>query len=396
MRPVGKKSLYAVTTVLVLTAFFLSGVYVGYLNRQQVEQPAQVNLAPFWRTWNLINQKYVPANGSSTPVTDQDKVWGAISGLVDSLGDPYSVFLPPAQAEIFEGDIKGNFEGVGMEIGVREGVLTVVAPLKGSPAQAAGILAGDKIIEIDDSDTAGMTVEEAVSLIRGPQGTTVKFTIAREKEKALLEITVVRDVINIPTVETELRPDGIFIIRIFNFSGVSHVLFRGALREFVDANTDKLIIDLRENPGGFLGAAVDMASWFLPAGKVVVRESSGPDNPEKLHRSAGYDVFNDQLKMIILIDQGTASAAEILAGALSEYGRAKLVGEKTFGKGSVQELIDLGDDGSLKITVARWLTPNGVSISAGGLTPDVEVEVTKEEIESGRDPILEKAVELIK
>ena len=318
--------------------------------------------------------------------------------MVAAVGDPYTVFLPPSQSEIFKSDISGNFEGVGMEVALKDEVLTVVAPLKGSPSERAGVRAGDKIMEIDGESTQGLSIDEAVSKIRGEKGTRVILTMIRVGESEPLKIPVMRDVIDVPTIKTETRdtPTGkAFIISLYNFSANSPTLFRDALQEFVDLETDKLIIDLRGNPGGYLEAAVDMASWFLPEGKVVVREYFGDARDEEVHRSRGYDIFNDNLKMVILVDGGSASASEILAGALREQKNVPLVGMKTFGKGSVQELIDITDETALKVTVARWLTPNGNSISEKGLAPDYKVEITKSDIENDRDPQLNKAIEIV-
>ncbi len=404
--------------VMVAGASFVVGVAfgrVGVLPQERVtgvenlENEAvtqNVDFAPFWEAWNVINDRYV----TNEAVPSQEKVWGAIQGLANSLGDPYTVFLPPQELEAFETEISGNFEGVGMEVGLRDGVLTVIAPLKGTPAFRAGILSGDKIIRIDNELTNQFTIDEAVQKIRGKQGTVVKLTILRDGEDEPIEISVVRGVIDIPTVETEvktvpgggtvegvgnIRDDGIFIIRLFNFSAVSPNLFRDALRQFVLSGSDKLILDLRGNPGGYLEAAVDIASWFLPPGEVVVREDFGGARKEEVIRSKGYDIFNDSLKFVILIDGGSASASEILAGALREYKKATLVGTQTFGKGSVQELVKITPDTSLKITIARWLTPEGVSISEKGITPDVVVPMTSADRDAGADPQLEKAVEIL-
>jgi len=321
-------------------------------------------------------------------------LWGAISGLAGSLKDPYTVFFPPEEKKIFESEVKGNFEGVGMEIGMRNNALTVIAPLKNTPAYRAGLKAGDKILKINDTLTSNLTVEEAIRLIRGPKGTEVKLLISREDEKEPMEIAVIREVINIPTLETEIKPGNIFVIKLYNFSENSPLVFRNALREMIESKSDKLVIDLRNNPGGYLEAAVDMASWFLPMGKVVAREKFA-SGEEEFYRSRGYDVFGDNFRMAILINQGSASASEILAGALKEYGRAVLVGEKTFGKGSVQELVPVTDSTSLKITIASWLTPNGQSISKEGLEPDFEVKFSKEDSEAGRDPQMEKATQFL-
>ncbi len=357
--------------------------------------PAGVDVSPLWKAWGVLNEKFVPATTTKV-ISQQQMLWGAIEGLASSLGDPYTVFLPPQENKIFQENISGSFGGAGMEIGQRNGAITVIAPLKGSPAEHAGIKSGDVILAIGASTTEGMSVDKAVSLIRGEVGTTVKLTLAREGKSAPFEVTVTRDVIQVPTIDTQKRDDGIFVIRFYQFSANSPQLFRNALREFIAANTDKLVIDLRGNPGGYLEAAVDAASFFLPPGKVVVRENYGPGKEELLHRTRGYQVFNDNLKMVLLVDQGSASASEIFAGAMQEYHRATLVGTRTFGKGSVQELVDITPEASLKVTIARWLTPNGRSISNGGLSPDVEIKVTDADVKAGKDPQLEKAVGILK
>ncbi len=367
---------------------------------QETGEPEGVDFSPFWKAWNLINERYIVDNGNSRStttkvVTNQDKVWGAVGGLADSLGDPYSVFLPPEKKKRFEEDIQGNFSGVGMEVGIKDETLTVISPLPNSPAQRAGVKAGDKIIKIDETITMGLSADEGVNLIRGDQGTTVRLTLVRGQGEQF-EISIVRDVINIPVIETKKLEGNIFEIRLFSFSATSPNLFRDALRQFVESGSDKLIIDLRGNPGGFLDASVSMASWFLPAGKPVVIEKHGGKTEDKIYRSQGYDIFSDNLKMVILIDRGSASASEILAGALSEYGKAILVGEKTFGKGSVQELIPVTSDSSLKLTIAKWYTPKGHSISNNGLVPDILVSVTEDDIKNLHDPQLAKAIEILK
>jgi carboxyl-terminal processing protease len=240
-----------------------------------------------------------------------------------------------------------------------------------------------------------MTVEEAVKLIRGKKGTVVTFSLFRDGDTAPHEVKVTRDVINIPTLETEKRSDGIFVIRLFSFTQNSSQLFQTALQEFVESNSSKLILDLRGNPGGYLDSAVEMASWFLPKDALVVKEDSGGRGDDKEYKSYGQNIFNENLKMVILVDGGSASASEILAGALSEHGVAELVGSQTFGKGSVQELVPLTKDTSLKITIARWLTPKGVSISDQGLKPDFVVPFTQEDANKKIDPQLNKAVEIL-
>lgn len=372
----------------------LSTTATGLKNPSE-NQPIDVDFAPFWNAWNLLNEKYVPASTTAKKVDTQEKVWGAIQGMTSSLGDPYTVFFPPVESKLFESDIRGNFEGIGMEIVAKDGALTVIAPLKDSPAARAGILPGDRVIKIDKKETSNLSTEDAVQLIRGPKGTSVVLTVFRTSVKEPFEIKVIREVINIPTMNTKELPGGIFVIELYSFSAQSPNLFRTALRKFILSKNDKLILDLRGNPGGYLEAAIDMASWFLPSSKVVVREDFGPSKEEKVYRSKGYDIFNDNLKFVILVDGGSASASEILAGALAEHGRAILVGDKTFGKGSVQELVNITPETSLKITIARWLTPNGLSISEAGIVPKYLVPYTPEDRKANRDPQLQKAVEIL-
>jgi carboxyl-terminal processing protease len=354
----------------------------------------EVDMGEFWRVWELLDTKFVSST-TTEPVSDQEHLEGAIQGLVDSYGDPYTVYMPPVEAEIFEADIAGNFQGVGMEIGMRDDVLTVIAPLPETPAERAGIRAGDKLVKIDGTVTDGMNVDEAVLKIRGEKGTTVNLTIFREGVTELLEVPVVRDVINIPTSKVEER-DGVFIIRLYNFSALAEANVQDALRKFMKSGGTKLVIDLRGNPGGYLQSAVNIASYFLPMGKPVVREEYGDGRPEDVYRSQGRDLHQYRdFETVVLIDGGSASASEILAGALSEHGVATLVGTKSFGKGSVQELVEMESGASLKVTIARWLTPNGHSISQNGLEPQVVVPITDEDRKNNRDPQLEKAIEIL-
>lgn len=402
------KALVSVGFVIVLVAVFLFGFISG--KSQTVEaskieaisqslngtkdKPKEVDFALFWKVWNTVNEKFV--SSATTTKSDTDRLYGAIKGMVDSMGDPYTTFFPPQAAKAFESEIEGNFEGVGIEMGIKDSTLTVITPLKNSPAQKAGVKSGDKIIKIDQVLTEGMTMEEAIQKIRGKKGTTVLFSVLRDGQEGLLDIGIVRDVIVIPTIDTKYdKQTNIFTIRLYNFSAQAAPLFRSALRDFVNSKSNKLILDLRGNPGGYLDAAVDMASWFLPPGKVVVREFYGEGKPETIEKSAGYNIFNADLKMVILVDGGSASASEILAGALQEHGKAKLVGSKTFGKGSVQEYIKVTDDTALKVTIAKWLTPNGKSISQGGLTPDYEVNLTPEQVKAGQDVQELKAIEVL-
>lgn len=396
-----KKYIFWGAIVGVMIFIFVFGVYLGYNNRPSAEKilsvlnkktPAtmqEVDFNAFWNAWNNVESKYVSSGG----LNRQELVWGAISGLVNSLDDPYSVFFPPTQAEIFESSVRGDFGGVGMEIGMKDSVLTVIAPLKGTPAERAGIKAGDKILKINATSTIDLNVDEAVSMIRGEKGTTVTLLISRDGIEEPFSVEVVRATIEIPVLETAQKSNGVFVITLYNFSARSGDLFRSALRKMIDSGSSKLIIDMRGNPGGYLDAAVEISSWFLPMGEVVVREQFG-NGEEEVYRSKGYDIF-DKLPLVILVNQGSASASEIVAGALKDHGKATVVGEKTFGKGSVQELIPMDKGSSLKLTIARWLTPNGNSISKEGIEPDVKVELTKEDFEASRDPQMDKALEIL-
>ena len=371
--------------------------------------PDEVDFAAFWQAWSIAEQKFVDID----KIERQDMVYGAISGLLKSMDDPYTVFFTPEDNKAFQEEIKGEFQGVGMEVGIRKEILTVIAPLKGSPAERAGIRAGDKILKIDDKSSADLTLEEAVRTIRGEKGTKVKLVIIRNGEDDSRTFEIERAVINIPVLdtdnnasskiskengkpveETDAEKNGIFVIKLYNFSETSPLKFREALRQFILSGNKKLILDLRNNPGGYLEAAVDIASWFLPQGDIVVTEDFGKGEKTD-HRSRGYNIFKD-LPMVVLVNEGSASASEILAGALSDHGKARLIGQKTFGKGSVQELLPLTADTSLKITIAKWLTPNGTSISEKGLEPDINVEFKKEDIDAGKDPVMEKAIEVLK
>lgn len=412
------KFFWVVISIVLLLGVFGAGLYIGanipsdgrvfnVLHKApNIPPPREIDFAPFWQALNELEDKYVDIDS----VEGQKMVYGAISGLFKSTGDPYTVFFPPKENKEFQTEIKGEFEGVGMEIGIRKGILTVIAPLKDTPAERAGIKSGDKILKIGDEASAELSVEEAVGLIRGPHGTKVKLTILRNGEDEAKIIDVERAVIKIPVVDTEAgktvaKVDGqpgketdlgdIFVIRLYNFSEDSVLRFRQALREMILSGKTKLILDLRNNPGGYLEAAVDISSWFLPPGEIVVTEDFGKKAEKMYHRSKGYNIFK-KLPMVILVNQGSASASEIVAGALHDHGIAKLVGEKTFGKGSVQEFLQLTANTSVKITVAKWLTPKGDQISEKGLTPDVEVKIEKSDVEAKRDPQMEKAVEILK
>ncbi len=347
----------------------------------------------FWKAWNALEARYVVTHASSTPPTVKERLFGAIQGLADSYGDPYTVFFPPEEAKAFAESISGSFGGVGMEIGVKDNILTVVAPLKGTPAEVAGIKAGDQIVTIDGKSTDGLSVEKAVTQIRGPVGTTVELTIIRSGKA--LDIKIIRGTIQVPETDDGLdTKSGVYHIALYEFSANSASLFRQAFTRFKASGSKKLIIDLRGNPGGYLNSAVDIASHFLSKGMTIVTEDSDRKEANQIHTSIGYNDVPAGTKIVVLIDGGSASASEILAGALKDNRVATLIGTKSFGKGSVQTLLDLGK-GSLKITVARWITPGGHWIMGNGVTPDIVVPFTAADAAAKKDPQMARAIQFL-
>lgn len=397
-----KKVWYILISLVIVLGIFSLGIYLGFTHRSELEKvvgltgkdtevSTNADFSPFWKAWNILNEKSIYAKDTN----DQDRVWGAIEGLAASFGDPYTTFFPPEENKTFQEEILGSFDGIGAEIGMKNDALVIIAPLKDTPAWKSGIKAGDRLMEINGVSTHNMTDDDAVDLIRGPQGTSVKLTILRVGEKETRTFNVPREKIQIPTIDTELREDGIFVIKFYTFSENSVNLFREALLKFVDSESDKLIIDLRGNPGGYLESAVRIASWFIDKDDVILSEESLIGGKTKTYRSYGPRLFSDKLSLVVLVDGGSASASEILAGALRSHKIATLVGEKTFGKGSVQELVKITDDTSLKVTIANWLTPDGISISKQGITPDVVVKMTAKDVEKEKDPQMDKAVLLL-
>jgi len=406
VKPPGSTN-HAVIIALVAAVSFVGGITVAGKgvgdvfahvpllgNTLDATPDSSAKLEDFWKAWNVLNAQFVQTHGTSTPPTSEERVWGAIAGMTASFGDPYTVFLPPEDSKVFLDDIAGNFEGVGMEIGIEDDVLTVIAPLKNTPAERAGIMTGDKIIAINGESAKGLSTDEAVKKIRGKKGTEVSFTIYRDGES--VDISVIRDTIETPILEHGLNAEGdVYKIAIYSFSANSSQLFTRALTDFRATGATKLVIDVRGDPGGYLEAAVGIASNFLPKNDVIVTEDYAGKRENVEHRSRGTGGVPAGTEVVVLINGGSASASEILAGALLDNDIATLIGTQSFGKGSVQELVDIGG-GSLKVTVARWLTPDGISISDGGLTPDIVVERTREDIEAGKDPQLERAIEFLR
>lgn len=382
--------------------FYLGSVFEGkagfeYSYPEEAEKPEilDVDFSLFWETIETIKEKYVWIE----KIEDQDLFYGAIRGLLESLDDPNSSFFSPEDAQRFEQDLSGKFGGIGAEIGIRDNQLVIIAPLKNTPAERAGLRAGDKIMRVDDESTAGITIEEAVRIIRGDPGDPVILTISREGWDESREIEIIRDVIIIPTLEWEMIDPGISkgkkvaLIELYNFGGNSPAVFAEAAFTALLRGAEGVIVDLRNNSGGYLDSSINIAGWFLKKGDVVVKESFR-SGEERVFRASGNASFRG-IPTVVLVNQGSASASEILAGALRDQEGAVLVGTRTFGKGTVQEVVHLKDGSMVKISISEWLTPSGERIEKEGLEPDFEVELTEEDIEEEKDPQFEKALEIL-
>lgn len=373
--------------IALIVVVFIFGYFSNNLLQSRIT-PERQQLSLFWDVWNLMEEKYPFDQPDS-----QERLYAAISGMVDSYGDDYSLFLKPSNNQLFGELIHGEFAGAGMEIGIKNGNLVIISPLKDSPAERAGFMSGDIIVAVDGIPTAEQTFNQVLELIRGEVGTNATLSIIRPADSIdEIDITFTREIIQIPVLDTQVIGD-VFVISLYNFNETAEEAFAAAINEFRDSGSKKLILDLRNNPGGYLLVAIDVSSYFLDQGQVVVKEQFGDGDSEmRMHRSFGYDVLdNYDFDMIILINEGSASASEIVAGALSEYDVAVLAGETTFGKGSVQEFIELDEDTSLKVTVAKWLTPNGNQISKIGIEPDIFLNTDPS---IGSDILLEQALEL--
>ena len=338
----------------------------------------------------VIHARYADAEQIST----EDLIYGAMEGMLKALNDPYSVFLAPEDTQIFQDDVGGTFEGIGTEIGMRDEILTVISPLKGNPAERAGVKAGDKILYVDDTKMRGLSLEAAVRLIRGPKGSIVTLTVSREGTERDIKISIRRDTIKIPILEWEKKEGGVAYIAFSHFTETATGDFENIAHEILQSDVSRIVLDLRNNPGGFLEVSVDIAGWFLERGEVVVVEDWGERRERKSHTAQGSAALREY-PLVVLINKGSASASEILAGALRDNRGIQLIGETTFGKGSVQELVDLSDGSSIKITVAKWLTPQGTSIQDNGLAADVTVEMTQEIFDREGDVQLERAIEVV-
>ncbi len=357
-----------------------------FARNPEKEKPSNIDFNIFWDVWKKINNDYVSQDVTKDT---QKRVFGAIKGMVSSLGDPYSVFLDPEESKIFSTELKGKFSGIGAELTMKDGILTVVAPIEGMPAEKAGLLAGDKILKVYDEMTNEMTVEQAVKKIRGEIGTEVSLTVLHKGAKDTSEIKIIRNEIDIKSVVYEKKENGIAYVRIKGFMDDTAKEFNKITSKILADKVKGIIVDVRSNPGGNLGVAVDIISKFVPKGEVILWEKD-KNNHQKAYNAVGGAEFKD-LPVVVLVDGGSASASEILAGALRDINGNLLIGDKTFGKGSVQSLEKLNGGSSLKMTIAKWLTPSKQSIHEIGIEPTIKVKLTLDDIKNKNDKQLKRA-----
>lgn len=382
---------HVVVFLLAIAVAYIAGTRSDYIVATLRGEKTTGDTLDFATVQDLYKQLSVNYDGT---LDKQKLIDGAKHGMVDAVGDPYTVYFTADEAKEFLNDLEGTFEGIGAELGKKDDALTIISTIENSPAQKAGLLAGDSILMVNDETTQKWSVEQAVKKIRGQKGTTVKLTLARSGVDKPVEISVVRDKITDPSVKTEVTAENIGIMRISRFGQTDTVLLaRQAAQEFKQKGVKGIIVDLRGNGGGYLDAAQDIASLWLN-NKVVVTERTGGKVVDTLY-SRGEAVL-EGIPTVVLVNGGSASASEILAGALSDNKAAQLVGEKTYGKGVVQDVKTLDDGGSLKVTIASWYTPGGKNISKEGLTPQTVIGLSDEDRNAGRDPQKDKALELLK
>lgn len=368
------------------------------IKKDAAPEVKDVDFKLFWDVWNKVQQKSL-----QKPIEDSNLFYGSLEGLVASLKDPYSVFLRPQLAARFSQDLSGSFSGIGAEIGIKDDVVTVIAPLPDSPAEKSGIQSGDKIIEIDGVDTSGFSIDEAVNRIRGTKGTVVKLTLWRKGVDKPFKVDITRDTIVIKSVVWKMKDNNIAYLKIAHFNQDTSELFDQAIRQIILKNPRGLILDLRNDPGGFLDTAVRVASEWIQSGDIVKERFS--DGHEETYQSNGTHRLVD-MPTVVLVNQGSASASEIVAGALQDYNKGKLIGQKTFGKGSVQDYEEFNDGSALKLTIAEWLTPKGRHINKIGVEPDEAVEdvpvdqkassgKTSKQDETPVDAVLDRAMKIL-
>lgn len=352
------------------------------------EPSTEALFSAFWQAWDIVHTRYV-----DQPVDDTALMRGSIRGMLEALGDEHTSYMDPDQYLQANTELSGEYEGIGAWVDTGGEYLTIVAPMPGSPAEEAGVEAGDIVVGVDGEDVTGIDPSLVVQRILGPKGTAVRLTLQREGTPDPFEVSVVRGSILVPSVESEMLDGDVAYVQLLTFGEETTDDLRAALRTLMAENPRGLVLDLRGNGGGYLDTAVEVTSEFLAEG-VVLTERFGNGEAEVYRARAGG--LATEIPMVVLIDAGSASASEIVAGALQDHGRAILVGETTYGKGSVQDWITLsGDGGAVRVTVARWYTPSDRQINEAGLQPDLEVLITEEDVAADRDPQLDRAVEAL-
>ncbi len=351
-------------------------------------EPNATLFRPFWQAWDILHDEFV-----DQPVDDTQMMQGAIRGMIEALGDDHSGYMDPSEYEQANIPLEGAYEGIGAWVDTEAEYLTIIAPMAGSPAEKAGLESGDQVLAVDGEDMTGVPAQLVIRRVMGPEGTSVVLTIRREGLEEPFDVEVTRGKITVPSVESEILDEGIAYIRLSSFGDDTVGDLRQALRSRLAEDPSGLILDLRGNGGGYLTSAVDVASEFIADG-VILTERFG-DNHEELYSADGDGLALD-IPLAVLIDGGSASASEIVAGAVQDHGRGWLVGEPSFGKGSVQNWHALEDQaGAVRVTIARWFTPDGRSIEEDGLLPDVRVSLTDEDVSAGLDPQLRRAIDLL-
>lgn len=396
----GRWALFALIAVIVVVGAFRFGYVTGksgyvFVPKEfkvinQGDQPQTVDYSLFWKALDIVQQKYIDREH-----IDQQKVlFGAIRGAVSAAGDEYTEFFDPETLANFRTELQGSFSGIGAEIGKRNNNIVIVAPLKDAPAEKAGLRANDIIVTINGESTVDMQLDQAVSKIRGPEGSEVTLNLFREGGEETFEVKIVRAKIEIKSVEWEYKEVNgkqIAVITISRFGDDTRDLFLQAINDIRSKSVAGIVVDVRNNPGGYLDTSVEVASQWLASGKLVVTEDHSTEE-DTVYNSKGYNLLGNY-KTIVLLNGGSASAAEILAGALRDNNKAQLIGEKSFGKGSVQELVPLGETMAVKVTIAKWITPSGKNLNKDGLAPDIEVKLSDEDINNNRDPQLDRALQ---
>lgn len=344
---------------------------------------------PFWQAWDMVHAFYV-----DQPVNDELLMRGAIRGMMDSLGDPHTSYLDPVMFEATNAHLQGEeYEGIGAWVDITQDYLTIISPMPGSPAEKAGLRSGDKVIAIDGADMTGIDGEAVRQKVLGPKGSTVTLTILREGSSETFDVKVVRAPIVVPTVSGEILDGDIAYIQLYTFGDTTAKDLRSTLDKLLAQKPQGLILDLRNNGGGYLDTAIDIVSEFIDKG-IVMYEVYGDGRTETFEAKPGGHAT--KIPMVVLINEGSASASEIVAGAIQDRGRGYLVGVTSFGKGSVQTYSELVDNqGAVRITIARWLTPDHRQIAGHGLNPDFPIEITEQDLADGIDSQLQKAIEVL-